>query len=81
MSQKRGAPFDIDNIFNIPAIDGGEFVSRVSLNFQSIDGGSIAVPPIRYIDGGSLPPAGTASYDPQKDYGPESPNLLEQDDG
>lgn len=81
MSQKRGAPFDIDNIFNIPAIDGGEIISRISTNFQSVNGGDFAQAAQRYINAGSIPPKGTATFDPQENYGPASPNLLEDSDG
>lgn len=78
MSQKKGAPFDIDNIFNIPAIDGGEIISNENIPFSSIDGGTFLSAPSRYIDGGSLPSKGTATYDPNQIYGPNSPNLLKE---
>jgi len=81
MSQKRGAPFDVDNIFNIPAIDGGEFISPTSTNYQSTDGGDFLNPVTRFIDAGIIPPAGTASFDPDQNYGPNSPNLLDQANG
>lgn len=76
MGQKRGAPFDIDNIFNIPAVDGGEIIPRISTNYQSVNGGDFAETAERYIDGGLIPPKGTATFDPQENYGPNSPNLL-----
>ena len=81
MSQKRGAPFDINNIFNIPAIDGGEIIPRISINYQSVNGGIFGETPEKYIDGGTIPPKGSATFDPLENYGPTSPNLLEDKHG
>ena len=51
---KAGAPFDSDNIFNIPPTDAGPFTT----------------PGVVSIDGGYIPYKGTATYDPTKTYGP-----------
>ena len=75
----RGAPFDKGNIFFIPAIDGGLINPPANyVSFQNIEGGSANQTPQAYLDGGTIPKAGTASYDPNVEYGPDSP-LIEFD--
>jgi|11_taG_2_1085331.scaffolds.fasta_scaffold176898_1 hypothetical protein len=75
MAIRRGAPFDENNFFNIPPIDGGEInqASYVAVKISDIEGGAIAAPPASYFDGGAIPLKGTASYDPNVTYGPDSP--------
>lgn len=71
---RRGAPFDPDNFFNIPPLDSGEinpeYVSKIESN---IDGEGFDTEPQNYFDGGYIPPLGTATYDPNVEYGPWSP--------
>ena len=70
---RRGAPFDTNNFFNIPPLDAGElnpgYVSKVA----RIDGQALSHTPANYFDGGVIPLQGTASYDPNITYGPDSP--------
>lgn len=69
-----GAPFDKDNIFNIPATDAGSIVNPYPTSTAvNIDGGFFKNTPSDFplIDGGVIPPAGTATYDPTKEYGPD----------
>ena len=68
---RAGAPFDTDNIFNIPATDAGPFTSSFpDLVVVRLDGGSFTTPGVVSIDGGYIPYKGTATYDPTKTYGP-----------
>jgi len=71
MAIKRGAPFDKNNLWNVPAIDGGEIVPRARSSF--VNGESIDQTPNKFIQGGVIPKKGTATYDPSKRYGPNSP--------
>jgi len=66
---RAGAPFDFDNYFNRPAIDAGPFVNPYpDAAVSKIDGGSFNRPVTFTIDGGKIPLAGTATYDPTKTY-------------
>ena len=68
---RAGAPFDADNIFNIPATDAGPLISSSpDLVVVRLDGGSFTTPGVVSIDGGYIPYKGTATYDPTKTYGP-----------
>ena len=70
---RAGAPFDLDNIFNIPPLDAGPLINTdaAGLIVSVVDGGTIKNPnPIKF-DGGLIPAAGTATYDPNKTYGPD----------
>jgi hypothetical protein len=68
---RAGAPFDSDNIFNVPPTDAGPLVSSSpNLVVASLDGGSFTAPSSVNIDGGYIPYQGTATYDPTKTYGP-----------
>lgn len=71
----RGAPFDKDNLFFVPAIDGGLIKkSKAQKKFlKGKEGGSFSGPPIAYFDGGKIPLAGTATYDPNETYDENSP--------
>jgi hypothetical protein len=69
---RAGAPFDSDNIFNIPPVDAGPIVNPYpDLLIDQIDGGTFVLPTSLPIDGGFIPLAGTATYDPSKTYGPD----------
>lgn len=70
---RAGAPFDLDNIFNIPALDAGPFVNldAPDLIVAIVNGGNFTANVDIVYDGGSIPTAGTASYDPSKIYGPD----------
>lgn len=69
---RAGAPFDLDNLFNRPAVDAGPIVNLYEDNVLSnIDGGNFAQASTFTIDGGLIPAAGTATYDPSKIYGPD----------
>ena len=69
---RAGAPFDLDNLFNRPAIDAGSFVNPYpEALLSNIDGGSFNQAPRFIIDGGTIPAAGTATYDPSIEYGPD----------
>ena len=66
---RAGAPFDLDNYFNRPAIDAGPFVNPYpDAAVSKIDGESFNRPVTFTIDGGKIPLAGTATYDPTKTY-------------
>ena len=66
---RAGAPFDLDNIFNIPSLDPGLIVNPYPDAIVSkVDGGSFMTPSKLTYDGGLLPTAGTASYNPNKVY-------------
>jgi len=66
---RAGAPFDLDNYFNKPAIDAGPFVNPYpDADVSKIDGGFFNTPATFTIDGGKIPLAGTATYDPTKTY-------------
>lgn len=67
-----GAPFDPGNIFFNPATDPGLIVNPFpDAILSNVDGGFFTDGATEIIvDGGLLPLAGTASYDPNKDYGP-----------
>lgn len=68
---RAGAPFDPDNLFNIPAIDAGPFVNPYpDTILVNIDFGSFSAPNVNTHDGGYIPLVGTATYDPSKSYGP-----------
>jgi hypothetical protein len=68
---RAGAPFDSDNIFNIPPTDAGPLASSSpDLVVARLDGGSFTAPSSVNIDGGYIPYKGTATYDPTKTYGP-----------
>ena len=69
-----GAPFDVGNLFFIPAFDAGPIVNPYpSAVFYGVDGGDFSgQPPTQpLVDGGLIPLAGTATYDPTKTYGPD----------
>ncbi len=69
MNFRAGAPFDKDNIFNIPATDAGDIVNPYpNGSFVNINAGTFAVPIIVDIDGGTIPVLGTATFDPTKTY-------------
>lgn len=70
---RRGAPFDLNNFFNIPVIDAGEFDPGNVLKLSKLDGQAFSDEPANYFDGGTIPLQGTASYDPSITYGPDSP--------
>ena len=76
MGQKRGAPFDEGNLFDRPAVDGGVIRQSVTIPISRVDGQSFKNNLSSYKDGGVIPLAGTATYDPSIEYGPDSPNLL-----
>ena len=76
---RRGAPFDRNNFFNIPPVDAGEIVMIYDSRVAKIEGGNFQSIPESYFDGGFIPALGTASYDPNVTYGPDSP-LIEDDD-
>lgn len=68
---RAGAPFDSDNIFNVPPTDAGPLTSfSPNLVVARIDGGSFTAPSSVSINGGYIPYKGTATYDPTKTYGP-----------
>lgn len=76
---RRGAPFDPDNFFNVPPIDTGEINPGYIVKKESnVDGGNFKESPENYFDGGYIPLLGTATYDPNIEYGPDSP-LIEDD--
>jgi hypothetical protein len=70
---RRGAPFDKDNFFNIPPVDAGEIKPLYTSKVDRVDGEPITQTPSNYFDGGYIPLAGTATYDPNVTYGPNSP--------
>lgn len=66
---RAGAPFDSDNCFNKPAIDAGPFVNPYpDIALSKIDGGFFNKTATFTINGGVIPLAGTATYDPAKTY-------------
>ena len=68
---RAGAPFDLNNIFNIPVIDPGLIVNPYpDAAVSVVDGGTYASPSSITYDGGLIPLAGTATFDPTKTYGP-----------
>jgi len=71
MTIKRGAPFDKNNLWNVPAIDGGEIISKAYAS--KVNGKAIGQKPPNFFNGGTIPKKGTATYDPSKRYGPNSP--------
>jgi hypothetical protein len=69
---RAGAPFDLDNLFNRPAVDAGPIVNLYPDSVLSnIDGGNFVQPVTFTVDGGLIPAAGTATYDPSRTYGPD----------
>lgn len=75
-----GAPFDEGNLFLIPATDAGPFVNLYpTSNSVNIDGGSFKESHIILVDGGVIPRAGTATYDPSRTYGPDDKIEIEVD--
>ena len=69
---RAGAPFDLDNLFNRPAVDAGPIVNLYPDSVLSnIDGGNFVQPVTFTVDGGLIPAAGTATYDPSRVYGPD----------
>lgn len=68
-----GAPFDPGNIFYVPAVDAGLIVNPYpNILLDNIDGGLLGDGAGILVDGGQIPLAGTASYDPNITYGPEN---------
>ena len=66
---RAGAPFDLDNYFNKPAVDAGPVVNPYpDVALSKIDGGFFNRSATFTIDGGKIPLAGTATYDPTKTY-------------
>lgn len=66
---RAGAPFDTDNLFNRPAVDAGSIVNPYEFAvLAKIDGGNFKTIPAKYFDGGTIPVAGTATYDPTRTY-------------
>jgi len=67
-----GAPFDNNNLFLRPALDAGYIKRDINLPIQGIDGGDFnGQPPITPLhDGGTIPIAGFASFNPAITYGP-----------
>ena len=66
---RAGAPFDLDNYFNKPAIDAGPFVNPYpDVAVSKIDGGFFNRSATFTNDGGKITLAGTATYDPTKTY-------------
>lgn len=75
-----GAPFDEGNLFLIPATDAGSFVNLYpNANLVNLDGGSFRDSPGILVDGGVIPRAGTATYDPTRTYGPDDKIEIEVD--
>lgn len=75
-----GAPFDEGNLFLVPATDAGPFVNPYpTANFVNLDGGSFSDPADILVDGGVIPLAGTATYDPTRTYGPDDKIEIEVD--
>jgi hypothetical protein len=69
---RAGAPFDLDNLFNRPAIDAGPIVNLYpNAILSNIDGGDFMQAVTFTVDGGLIPAAGTATYDPSRVYGPD----------
>ncbi len=80
-----GAPFDAGNIFLNPATDPGLIVNPFpDAVLAKVDGGFFTDGSSEIIvDGGQLPPVGTATFDPTKEYGPDDiviiPGLNDQE--
>lgn len=75
-----GAPFDEGNLFLIPATDAGLFVNPYpSTPSVNIDGGSYKDSTEILVDGGVIPKAGTATYDPTRTYSPDDKIEIEVD--
>lgn len=72
MTLYRGAPFDENNLFTRASVDGGSLVYGNKTSFINIDGGSLTQTQT-YQNGGLLPKAGTATYVPNPQYGPDGP--------
>lgn len=69
---RAGAPFDLDNLFNRPAIDAGSIVNLYpDAVLSNIDGGDFVQSVTFTVDGGFIPLQGTASYNPTRIYSPE----------
>ena len=69
--QVAGAPFDPGNIFTTPAFDAGNIVNPFEFSAVNIlNGGDFSDHGSIIADGGYIPLAGTATYDPGKTYGP-----------
>jgi hypothetical protein len=68
-----GAPFDQGNLFFNPATDAGLFVNPFPHAISAqVEGGFFADGSTDIIvDGGTFPLEGTATYDPNKTYGPD----------
>lgn len=68
-----GAPFDTGNIFLNPATDAGLFVNPFpDAVIATVDGGFLTDGSTEIIvDGGVFPLEGTATFDPNKEYGPD----------
>lgn len=68
---RAGAPFDSNNLFNIPPLDPGPIVVIYPTALVArVDCGTFIEPKDGGYDGGVIPPAGTATYDPTYTYGP-----------
>jgi hypothetical protein len=68
---RAGAPFDLNNLFITPALDPGLFVNPYpDATITSADGGTFTSLTLITYDGGSIPVAGTATFNPNKVYGP-----------
>jgi hypothetical protein len=68
---KAGAPFDLNNLFTIPALDPGLFVNPYpDAVVVSVNCGDFTSPVGSIYDGGLIPAAGTATFDPNRTYGP-----------
>jgi hypothetical protein len=66
---RAGAPFDLNNTFNVPALDPGFIVNPYPTAILAVvDGGTFITPSKITYDGGLIPAAGTASYNPNKVY-------------
>jgi hypothetical protein len=70
---RAGAPFDLDNLFNIPPLDSGPLLNDYApfLRVAIVDGGTFRNPSEITYDGGMIPLLGTATYDPTRVYGPD----------
>jgi len=64
---KRGAPFDKDNLWNVPAIDAGDINPESSVaNSIRFLGADFVTESPRVIDGGDIPKQGEATYNPNQ---------------
>ena len=66
MTTPRGAPFDVNNIFNRSSVDGGTLTYEQA--GSSLDGGSFTTPNTEINDCGNLPKVGEATYVPDPNY-------------